>query len=181
MQPEPIPALPPGRTRRDRLFRLPTPERLRAIASLLGSNRFFQGCSREHLDYLAATSWPVAFEAGQKVCVEGSFATACYVIDEGHASVTIGEQGVGEVAAHDIVGERGILLDAARAATVIADDRVVACAIPRERLEAVIADSLSLRRWMLDEIGRHYPAVPAGPTTSAPRDALHSRKSSTMR
>src|SRR5688572_7495856 len=99
MQPDRIPALPPGRAQRDRLLHLKTPERLAAIATLISQNRFFQGCSRDQIDYLAATSWPEVFETGQHLCVEGTFAPACFVVAEGRASVTIGSSSVGAVAA----------------------------------------------------------------------------------
>jgi CRP-like cAMP-binding protein len=175
-----IPALPPGRAHRDRLLHLKVPERLSAISALLAQNRFFQGCSRDQIGYLAATSWPVVFEAGERLCIEGTFAPACFVVAEGRAAVTIGSAGVGAVAASDVVGERGIVLETVRAATVTAQSHVVACAIARERLEAILSDSQPVRRWMLDEVRRHYPAVVA-PSATSRLDALQSRTSSTIR
>jgi CRP-like cAMP-binding protein len=175
-----LPALPPGRAGRDRLLHLRTSERLAAIAALLSSNRFFQGCNRDQIDYLAATSWPEVFEAGDRLCIEGTFAPACFVVAEGRASVTIGRSGVGAIAAADVVGERGIVLETVRAATVTAEGHMLTCAIARERLEAILSDSLPARRWILEEVRRHYPALPASAGT-ARLDARHSRASSTMR
>jgi CRP-like cAMP-binding protein len=174
------PALPPGRAQRDRLLHLKTPERLAAVASLLAQSRFFQGCSRDQIDFLAATSWPLVFETGDRLCIEGTFAPACFVVAEGRASVTIGSSEIGALRASDVVGERGIVLETVRAATVTADTHMVTCAIARERLEAILSDSLSARRWMLDEVRRHYPAV-LTPTATSRLDALQSRTSSTMR
>jgi CRP-like cAMP-binding protein len=162
-----IPALPPGRAQRDRLIRLRTPERLTAIANLLSQHRLFQGCNRDQIDYLAATSWPTVFEAGERLCIEGTFAPVCFLVAEGHASVTIGNTGVGAVTANDVVGERGILLDTVRAATVTADDHMVTCAIARERLLALVADSLPVRRWMMDEVQRSYPSFPVAARATA--------------
>ena len=161
MQPARIPALPPGRGQRDRLLHLRMPERLAATTALLAGNRFFQGLSRDQLDYLAATSWPMVFEAGERLCIEGTFAPACFVVAEGRASVTIGSAGVGAVSVADVVGERGIVLETVRAATVTADEHMVTCAIARERLEAILSDSLPARRWMLEEVRRQYPALAA--------------------
>jgi hypothetical protein len=178
MPSSPIPALPAGRAHRDRLLHLKTPERLAAVAGLLAQNRFFQGCSRDQIDYLAATSWPMVFEAGDRLCIEGTFAPACFVVAEGRAAVTIGSAGVGAVATSDVVGERGIVLETVRAATVTAQGHMVTCAIARERLEAVLSDSLSARRWMLEDVRRHYPAV-AGPPATPCLDARRSRVPST--
>jgi CRP-like cAMP-binding protein len=99
-------------------------------------------------------------------------------VAEGRAAVTIGSSGVGGVAVNDVVGERGIVLETVRAATVTAENHMVTCAIARERLETILSDSLSARRWMFEEVRRHYPAV-AGPPATPCLDALRSRVPST--
>lgn len=179
----PFPALPPGRAHRDQLLRLRTPERLAAIEALLAQNRFFQGCSRDEIGYLAATSWPLVFEAGDRLCIEGTFAPACFVVAEGRASVRIGDAGVGAVVASDVVGERSIVLETVRAATVTAECHMLTCAIARERLEAILSDSRPARRWMLEEVRRHYPtsATPSAATCASRPETRQSRMSSTMR
>lgn len=154
-----VPALPPARRRQPDLFQLRTGERLAAIVALLSRNHLFRACSRNQLDYLAATSWPASFETGDSLCVEGTFAPACYVVSEGRAVVTIGHRGVGAVAANDVVGERGVLFDTVRAATVTATLRTVTCAIARERLQELVEDSRRLRNWMLEDVRRHYPGL----------------------
>lgn len=140
-----------------RTLRIPTGERLAATVALLARNPLFQKCSLEQLQFLAATAYPIGFEAGDALCVEGTWSPECYVVAEGHAVVTIGRREVAGADEHDVVGERGVLLDTARAATVTAMSRMVAWAIPRERLRSVIEDSSAVRAWMLDEVRRHYP------------------------
>ena len=168
MQTQRIPALPPARSRPSALpparrpapevFESRTAERLAAIVHLLSRNRFFRACSREQLGFLAATSWPMTFEAGDALCIEGTFAPACFVVAEGRAAVTIRHAAVGAVAVDDVVGERGVLLDTVRAATVTATMHTVTCRIPRERLQTLVEDSRTVKRWMLEDVRRHYGA-----------------------
>jgi CRP-like cAMP-binding protein len=91
------------------------------------------------------------------LCVEGAESPECYVIEEGHAVVTIGRKGVATVGEDDVVGERGVLLDTMRAATVTAITHMITYAISRERLRELAARSPATREWMLDEIRRRYP------------------------
>ena len=71
--------------------------------------------------------------------------------------MTIGRKGVGTVGEHDVVGERGVLLDTVRAATVTATTHMITYAISRERLRALVAGNTVARDWMLAEITRRYP------------------------
>ena len=55
--------------------------------------------------------------------------------------VTIGRK-VATVGEHDVVGERGILLDTVRAATVTAMEHMITYAISRQRLRALVGNIL---------------------------------------
>jgi CRP-like cAMP-binding protein len=99
----------------------------------------------------------MSFEPGDMLCVEGAESPECYIIEEGHAAVTIGRKGVATVGEHDVVGERGVLLDTVRSATVTAMTHMITYAISRERLRALVADSPAAREWMLEEMHRRYP------------------------
>lgn len=81
------------------------------------------------------------------------------VIEEGHAVVTIGRKGVGNVGEHDVVGERGVLLDTVRAATVTAMAHMITYAISRERLRSLVDGDPAVREWMLAEMRRRYPQL----------------------
>jgi len=134
-----------------------TGERLASRIALLARNQLFRKCSLDELGFLAATAYPMSFQAGEALCVEGTDSPECYVVAEGHAVVTIGQQQVANVDEEDVVGERGILLDTVRAATVIATSRMITWAISRDRLQTLVEDSPTVRNWMLDEVRRHYP------------------------
>src|SRR5262249_17864955 len=57
-----------------------TGDRLAATVALLARNRLFQRCSRVQLEHLAATAYPMSFEPGDMLCVEGAESPECYVV-----------------------------------------------------------------------------------------------------
>ncbi len=63
---------------------------------LLARAGLFQHCSAQQISALAATAYPMTFEAGDLLCEEGAESLECYVIEEGEADVTI----AGEFARH---------------------------------------------------------------------------------
>ena len=136
-----------------------TGERLAATVALLRRNSLFERCTTAELEQLAATAYPMSFEPGDMLCSEGDESPECYIVEEGHAVVTIGRKGVATVNEEDVVGERGILLDTVRSATVTAMSHMITYAISRERLRALVAGNAAARDWMLQEIRRRYPNV----------------------
>ncbi|HXQ21632.1 MAG TPA: cytochrome P450 [Candidatus Acidoferrales bacterium] len=134
-----------------------TGARLAATVGLLQRNSLFARCSPEELEQLAATAYPMSFEPGDLLCTEGGESPECYIIEEGQAVVTIGRKGVATVGEHDVVGERGVLLDTVRSATVTAMTHLITYAISRERLRALVAGNAPARQWMLEEMHRRYP------------------------
>jgi hypothetical protein len=134
-----------------------TGKELAATVALLARNSLFARCTPRELEQLAATAYPMSFEPGDLLCAEGGESPECYVIEVGHAVVTIGRKGVATVGEHDVVGERGVLLDTTRAATVTATSHMITYAISRERLRALIAGNPVARDWMLAEMDRRYP------------------------
>jgi cytochrome P450 len=138
---------------------LRTGARLAASVALLQRNSLFARCTNEELEQLAATAYPMSFEPGDMLCSEGDESPECYIVEEGHAVVTIGRKGVATVNEDDVVGERGILLDTVRSATVTAMSHMITYAISRERLRALVAGNAAARDWMLQEIRRRYPTA----------------------
>ncbi len=130
--------------------------RLAATVALLRRNRLFERCTREELEQLAATAYPMSFDPGDLLCAEGDESPECYLIEEGQAVVTIGRKGVRTVGEDTVVGERGVLLDTVRSATVTAMTHMISYAISRERLRALIDGNPAARAWMLEETHRRY-------------------------
>jgi hypothetical protein len=134
-----------------------TGERLAATVRLLQSNSLFSRCSTSELEQLAATAYPMSFEPGDMLCAEGGESPECYIVEEGQAVVTIGRKGVARIGEHDVVGERGVLLDTVRSATVTAMSQMITYAISRERLRSLVEGNPAVREWMLEEVRRRYP------------------------
>jgi cytochrome P450 len=136
-------------------------EDLARTVALLGRASLFGRCTPSELEDLAATAYPVSFEPGEQLCVEGGEALECYAIAEGEAVVTIGGQTVATVGEGQVVGERGPLEGRARTATVTASTRTTTWAISRERLLALVARSPAAAGGMYEEIRRRYPTAQA--------------------
>ncbi len=134
-----------------------TGQRLTSMVGLLLRNSLFERCTQSELEQLAATAYPMSFEPGDLLCIEGGESPECYIIEEGHAVVTIGRKGVATVGEHDVVGERGVLLNTVRSATVTAMAHMITYAISRERLRTLVAGNPAAREWMLEEMRRRYP------------------------
>ncbi|HXJ34500.1 MAG TPA: cytochrome P450 [Candidatus Eisenbacteria bacterium] len=129
---------------------------LAATVALLGRASLFAGCTTSELEVLAATAYPVSFEPGERLCVEGGEALECYVIAEGEGTVSIGGRVVATVGENRVVGERGPLEGRARTATVTARTRMTTWAISRERLLALVAHSRAAADLMYEELHRRY-------------------------
>jgi CRP-like cAMP-binding protein len=142
---------------RDDSLPVRTGARLAATAALFAQNSLFQRCGREELGHLAATAYEMSFEPGDMLCVEGAESPECYIVAEGRAVVTVGRKGVATIGEGDVVGERGVLLDTVRSATVTAMDHMITYAISRERLRSLLAGNPEARDWMLAEMRRRYP------------------------
>ncbi len=124
--------------------------------ALLQRVPFFAPCSGEELTVLATTAYPISFDPGEQLCVEGEEAPDLYVIAAGEAEVRIGAEVVGVVGADDVVGERGVILGATRAATVTATSHIIAFAISRELLRQVLEGSPDVVAAMREHVERRY-------------------------
>ena len=129
---------------------------LAATIVLLARADLFRSCTPGEIAELASTAYPMSFEAGDALCVEGGESLECYVISEGEASVTIAGREVTTVAENDVVGERGPLEGRSRSATVIATNHVNSYAISRERLLALIEKSPKAAEGMYEYVKGRY-------------------------
>jgi len=88
-------------------------ERLRAVPGL-------QGCSDADLARIARQTEAVVVQAGRRLMTEGTPAREGFLIVDGTAVVTRGDDELATVGAGDIVGEMGLLDNEPRTATVTA-------------------------------------------------------------
>ena len=135
---------------------LQTGPELASTIVLLARAGLFQHCSAQQIGALAATAYPMSFEAGDLLCEEGGESLECYVIAEGEAEVTIDGKVVRRVETNDIVGERGPLEGHARSATVRATTHMNTFAISRQRLVDLAESSPSAREGMFAYMKDRY-------------------------
>jgi cytochrome P450 len=164
-QSQPLPARPAGddtqwradyRRHMDAQKAALDPRERKARIALLQRVPFFRHCSGPDVAALAATAYPISFDPGEQLCVEGNVAPDLYVIAAGEADVVIGGEVVGDVGADDVVGERGVVLDERRAATVTATSHMITYAISRELLQQVLDRSPDVLAAMQDDVRRRY-------------------------
>ena len=133
-----------------------TDDELAATVALLGRVPLFRACSPSDLEQLARTAYPLTFEAGDVLCAEGADAHECYVIAEGEASVTTGDQVVATVSHDDVVGEKGPIEGRPRAATVTATNHMLTVAISRDHLLALMDTSPAAATAMRELVAARY-------------------------
>jgi CRP/FNR family transcriptional regulator, cyclic AMP receptor protein len=93
--------------------------RLRAIP-------LFAGLSKKERKSVAQQADEVDVEAGRKLVREGEFAYEFFAIEEGTAEVRRGDQLLGELGPGDFFGEMGLIGNAPRSASVIANSPMTA-------------------------------------------------------
>jgi len=134
-----------------------TGKQLAATSALLARNTLFERCSTAQLAELAETAYPMSFEPGDMLCIEGAESPEAYMVEVGQAVVTIAGKGVGKIDEGDVVGERGVVLDTVRSATVTAASHMITYAVSRDRLRALVEGNPEVRDWMIEDMRRRYP------------------------
>lgn len=101
----------------------------------------FAGCSKRQLRHLAAATHHRQLEVGQELVAEGTSSREAYVIVAGHAVARRRGRKIGDLGPGSFVGELGLLLGRAHAATVVTTSPV----------EVLVLDQSTLRQ-ALDEV-----------------------------
>lgn len=133
-----------------------TGKELAGTIVLLARAELFRSCTSDEIAELATTAYPLTFESGDRLCVEGAESLECYVIGEGEAEVTIRGEPIRTVGENDVIGERGLLEDNVRSATVTALGHVGTYAISRKRLLDLLARNPALEQSMRDFMRQRY-------------------------
>jgi CRP-like cAMP-binding protein len=112
------------------------------VVGLLHRVALFRGMDMASLEQLAANTWPVAASPGDEPITQGDQGDRFYVIESGDADVLINGFKVRRIGAGDDFGERALLRDTPRTATVRAVTNMQLLAIEREAfLEALTGEA----------------------------------------
>jgi CRP/FNR family transcriptional regulator, cyclic AMP receptor protein len=80
----------------------------------------FTGLDTKELESIAATMRERTFRAGDTVVEEGAAGAGFFVVEDGHAEVTVGGEPRGTLSAGDHFGEIALLTGSDRTATIVA-------------------------------------------------------------
>ena len=98
----------------------------------------------------------MSFAAGESLCVQGGDSPECYVIVEGEAEVSICGRRIRTVGEDDVVGERALLENRPRTASVVATTHMNTWAISRERMLTLVETNATVKASMLEHVRGHY-------------------------
>jgi CRP-like cAMP-binding protein len=108
------------------------------LVSLLHGLRVFRGSDMASLEQVASLVEPVSVEAGRDVVVEGEPGDLFYAIEAGEAEVLLGGYPVARLGPGQEFGDRALLRDAPRAATVRALTPMTLYALDRPSFLAAV-------------------------------------------
>lgn len=98
----------------------------------------FKACTSSQLELIARLSDEVHIPEGATLMREGRIGRECFVLLEGEAIVTIGNQAMAVLGAGDIVGEMAVISHEPRTATVTAWSPVRALVFTTQEFDAVL-------------------------------------------
>ncbi len=122
--------------------------RQQARADELARVPLFARCSKRELRRLASEAHVEQVEPGQHLVSRGSPSSELYVILAGTAGIVDGGVEVDRVAAGDVVGELGLILDAPRNADVVATSALEVLSLDRAGLKRAL-DEVPGMGWTL--------------------------------
>lgn len=129
-----------------------------AEVDFLRKTPLFRNVELAKLKLLAFTSERLVYQPGQVVFKEGDIGDAAYLVLDGEARVTVdsprGQQEVGKVRTHEIVGELAILCDAPRIATVTAESELTTLRISKEFFLSLLEEFPTIAMEVIRELAK---------------------------
>jgi CRP/FNR family transcriptional regulator, cyclic AMP receptor protein len=101
----------------------------------------FSRCTKKELKSIAALCTAVNVGEGVVLTTEGGPGRECFVVAEGHATVTVGGRPLAEVGPSDLVGEMSLLDGGRRSATVTARSPMALYAMTPGEFRIVLRDN----------------------------------------
>lgn len=119
---------------------------------LLSRVPLFSGVAQSTLRSIARLGRETVHGPGQAIVREGATAHALHIIEEGAATVRLGERMMGRLGPGDFFGEIALLDRGTRSATVSADTRVVTLAIEGTTLRGLVESDGRLAYHLLEHL-----------------------------
>jgi CRP-like cAMP-binding protein len=127
---------------------------MKADPDRLAAMPVFSGLSPDELERVASWTEVRHAHAGDRLCGEGAAGYSFFVLEQGSASVTAGDEAVGSLEAGDFFGEIALLGGGRRTATVTATSPVTFVAMfgaDFRRLEAEVPVAAERIRRAMDD------------------------------
>lgn len=125
-------------------------------ADHLAAVPLFAGCSKRQLRHVAAATRHHQFEAEQVLVDEGARSLEAYLIVAGRAVVRRGGDEIAEIGPGSFVGEVGLMLGRAHAATVVTTTPVEVLAVDQRSLRAAIEEVPELGWALVQSIAARF-------------------------
>jgi phosphoenolpyruvate synthase/pyruvate phosphate dikinase len=130
-----------------------------APADSVRSSRLFANLAPEELARIAALFKERRFAAGETVIKEGSGGAAFYVIDSGEATVTVGGEPRGTLAAGDHFGEIALIDEGVRTATITAATDLVCQGLTLWEFRPFVQENGAIGWTIMQTLARELRAV----------------------
>jgi SulP family sulfate permease len=114
----------------------------------------FSDLDRRDLERIAGSMKERTFNAGDTVLVEGESGVGFFVIDDGHATVSVGGKERRKLGPGDYFGEVALLAQTDRTATVTADDELRCYGLTSWAFRPIIEENASLGWKLLQSLGK---------------------------
>jgi SulP family sulfate permease len=114
----------------------------------------FSDLDRRDLERIAGSMKERTFNAGDAVLVEGESGVGFFVIDDGHATVSVGGNERRKLGPGDYFGEVALLAQTDRTATVTADDELRCYGLTSWAFRPIIEENASLGWKLLQSLGK---------------------------
>lgn len=121
----------------------------------------FAACSTPQLELIARMSDEVRFAEGTSLMREGETGRECFVLLEGEAIVTIGDQAMAVLGAGEIAGEMAVIEHEPRVATVTAWSPVRALVFSTQEFDSVLDHVPAVAMRVLQSLAKRLRAVQA--------------------
>jgi SulP family sulfate permease len=114
----------------------------------------FSDLDRRDLERIAGSMKERTFNAGDTVLVEGESGVGFFVIDDGHATVSVGGNERRKLGPGDYFGEVALLAQTDRTATVTADDELRCYGLTSWAFRPIIEENAGLAWKLLQSLGK---------------------------